>query len=53
MLLVSITQLDIAISKCVYNELAGVLAIRILLNEKTFTTSDDLSEALLSGENAT
>ena len=53
MLLVSITQLDIAISKCVYNELAGVLAIRILLNEKTFTTSDDLSEALLSEGNAT
>ena len=53
MLLVSITQLDIAISKCVYNELAGVVAIRILLNEKTFTHADELSEALLSEENAT
>ena len=48
MLLVSITQLDIAISKCVYNELAGVVAIRILLNEKTFNPSNALSEALLS-----
>ena len=54
MLLVSITQLDIAISKCVYNELAGVVAIRILLNEKTFTAGgavedpDELSEALLA-----
>jgi hypothetical protein len=47
MLLVSITQLDIAISKCVYNELAGVVAIRILLNEKTFKTSNELSEELL------
>jgi hypothetical protein len=48
MLLVSITQLDIAISKCLYNELAGVVAIRILLNEKTFATDDKLSESLLS-----
>jgi hypothetical protein len=48
MLLVSITQLDIAISKCVYNELAGIVAIRILLNEKTFKPSNELSEELLS-----
>ena len=48
MLLVSITQLDIAISKCVYNELAGIVAIRILLNEKTFAPDDKLSESLLS-----
>ena len=53
MLLVSITQVDIAISKCVYNELAGVVVIRILLNEKTFTAGgaakdpDELTEALL------
>jgi len=32
----------------VYNELAGVVAIRHLLNEKTFTRADELSEALLS-----
>jgi hypothetical protein len=48
MFLIYITQLDIAISKCVYNELAGVVAIRHLLNEKTFTRADELSEALLS-----
>ena len=50
MLLVSITQLDIAISKCVYNELAGAVAIRILLNEKTFKPSNELSEKLLQAD---
>jgi hypothetical protein len=48
MVIVSITQLDIAISKCMYNELAGVVTIRYLLNEKTFAPDDKLSEALLS-----
>ncbi len=56
MLLVSITQIDIAISKCVYNELAGIFVIRFLLNEKTFQTSNnktfqtanDLAEELLN-----
>ena len=47
MMLVSITQLDIALSKCVYNELAGVVTIRYILNEKTFRPTDELSEALL------
>jgi hypothetical protein len=48
MLLVSITQLDIVISMCVYNTLASVVVIRLLLNEKTFVLDDKLPSSVLS-----
>ena len=54
MLMVTITQLDITISKCVFSELAGIVAIRILLNDKKFIAGgaaenpDELTEAMLS-----
>ncbi len=52
-ILLSITQLDIAISKCVYSEIGGIYTIRLLLNEKKFqpassTNTKDLEVALLS-----
>ena len=48
-LLLSITQMDIAISKCVYSKLAGVYTIRLLLNEKRFqpASTNDLEANLL------
>jgi hypothetical protein len=40
MLLVSISQLDIAISKVIYAELTSICTIRVLLNKKTFIDCD-------------
>ena len=47
LLMISITQLDIAISKCVFQELGGAVVIRMLLNEKIFGSDDEEAEALL------
>lgn len=53
MLMVTITQLDIAISKCVFSTLASIFATRILLNDKKFIAGgaaenpDELTEAML------
>jgi len=47
MLLVSISQIDIAISKVVYNELASIYTIRALINKKTFKKSEYSEDAAL------
>jgi hypothetical protein len=39
-ILLSISQIDIAISKAVYSEIGGVYIIRLLLNEKQFPSSN-------------
>lgn len=40
-ILISISQFDIALLRVIYSELASVYTIRILLNEKQFSTSND------------
>lgn len=47
MLMISITQLDISISKCVFQEVGGAVVMRVLLNEKKFGSDDEQAEALL------
>jgi len=52
MLLVTISQLDIAISKVVYAEIASVFTIRALINKKEFRTKlsetrNDLEESFI------
>lgn len=53
MLLVTISQLDIAISKVIYAEIASVFTIRALINKKKFTSdldpdsTPDLHESLI------
>jgi len=42
MLLVSISQIDIAISKVIYNELAAIYTIRTLINKKIFKKPEDI-----------
>ena len=42
MIIVSITQLDIAISKVIYNEIAVAIVIRILLNNKIFIKNNSI-----------
>jgi len=44
MLLVSISQIDIAISKVVYAELASIYTIRTLINQKTFGPTETNNE---------
>lgn len=39
-ILVTISQLDIAILKVIYSELTAVYTIRVLLNEKEFVKED-------------
>jgi hypothetical protein len=39
-ILVTISQLDIAILKVIYSELTAVYTIRVLLNEKEFVQQD-------------
>lgn len=52
MIIVSITQLDIAIAKVIYNEIAVAIVIRVLLNGKTFTKNRiNDSEELIEREN--
>lgn len=52
MIIVSITQLDIAIAKVIYNEIAVAIVIRVLLNGKTFTKNKiNDSEELIEREN--
>jgi len=41
MIIVSITQLDIAIAKTIYNEIAVAIVIRSLLNNKTFRKENE------------
>jgi len=50
MLVISVTQLDLAISKIVYSELAGIYTINALISEKTFscTSDNELTTALIS-----
>lgn len=53
MIIVSITQLDIAIAKVIYNEIAVAIVIRVLLNGKTFTKNRiNDSEELIERENS-
>jgi hypothetical protein len=40
-ILISISQFDIALLRVIYSELASVYTIRLLLNEKQFSTSND------------
>jgi hypothetical protein len=42
LLLVSITQIDLAISKVIYSELAGIYTIGTLIAEKNFVTEHDI-----------
>lgn len=42
MLLVSISQIDIAISKVIYNEIASIYTIRTLINKKIFKNNEDI-----------
>ena len=42
MLLVSISQIDIAISKVIYAEITSIFTIRAILNKKQFVANEDL-----------
>ena len=42
MIIVSITQLDIAILKVIYNEIAVAIVIRLLLNNKIFIKNNNV-----------
>lgn len=48
LLMISITQIDLAVAKVVYMEMAGIYTIRTLINEKTFGTDLDEISALIS-----
>jgi len=52
MLIVSVTQLDLAISKTVYSEVAGIYTINALISEKTFSDSkeDEINVKLLDND---
>jgi len=43
-IIIAITQIDIAILKVIYGELASFYTIRMLLNEKTFTTNEEVGQ---------
>ena len=43
-LVVSISQFDVAVAKVVYSELTGVFTIFMLLREKKFVLDDDVEE---------
>lgn len=48
MLMISISQIDLAVAKVVYMEMAGIYTIRTLINEKKFGTDSDEISALIS-----
>lgn len=52
MILVSISQIDIAIGKVIYAEVASIYTIRVLLNKKKFAEPDQEAEILLGIETA-
>ena len=45
---ITISQIDIAILRVIYSEITAVFTIRYLLNEKTFTTNELDDEPLIS-----
>ena len=45
-IMLTISQIDIAIYSVIISELTGIITIRMLLNEKEFKTSDDIEERI-------
>ena len=50
MLLISVTQIDLAISKVLYSELAGIYTIRVLISEKKFVSPPDLESQAMDSD---
>lgn len=51
MLLISVTQIDLAISKVLYSELAGIYTIRVLISEKNFVSTPDIENQFTNSDN--
>jgi hypothetical protein len=47
LLIISISQIDLAVAKVVYMEMAGIYTIRTLINEKTFGAQVDEISVLI------
>jgi hypothetical protein len=45
--MITISQIDIAILRTIYSEITTVITIRMLLNEKEFTTEDQIDDVEL------
>ena len=50
-IMISITQIDIAVLRVIYSEITTIITIRLLLNEKEFINENDLSKNLLQNYN--
>jgi hypothetical protein len=48
LLMISISQIDLAVAKVIYMEMAGIYTIRTLINEKTFGTNTDEITCLIT-----
>jgi hypothetical protein len=46
--MISISQIDLAVAKVIYMEMAGIYTIRTLINEKTFGANVDEISTLIS-----
>ena len=46
-IMITITQIDIAVLRVIYSEITTIITIRLLLNEKEFINENDLSKNLL------
>ena len=50
-IMITITQIDIAVLRVIYSEITTIITIRLLLNEKEFINENDLSKNLLQNYN--
>ena len=50
-IMITITQIDIAVLRVIYSEITTIITIRLLLNEKEFINKNDLSKNLLQNYN--